>query len=269
VKIKALAKHYFCRQKEEAAAILAARAPDFTDCDAKIQKALDKIDGKYPGGGPASGCKADSIHPRSMLLNLARRDASDMACRLRQEHLVERIERPGAIVFVDFYRSLNPVFSLRRPNNVPIAHARCFYASNIGSCTGSAEFVVAIPAQSEVTWPIGGAPGIPAVPASISDGHLVCVEIDDAGVAFSGNDIIASVTDDQRCAHDGVLLRGFYNSTAVFNGDLCLGSPVSADCPNGAEYEACPYNLDGSGTTLEPEIEGCWNTISSFTFHCQ
>jgi hypothetical protein len=267
-KLKAYAKHYFCRQKAEAKAVLAGEAADFAACDAKLTTALGRIEAKFPGTDPAFGCSIDSIHVRSELTNVTRRDAGDMACRLTKEKGVVRIERAGSILFVEFDAALNPTFSLRNVSNIPLVHARCFYAPSQGPCNGSAEFDIDLGAQSDVTWSAAtGAGTIPAVPAALTQGFLVCVQIDDAEAPFLGNTLIASVTDDERCAQDGLPIRGLTNPpTAIFTDDLCLGASTSTDCPNGAEYEPCPYLLDGA---LKPQIEACWSTISSFDFHCQ
>jgi hypothetical protein len=269
-KIRVLALHYLCRQKAEAKAVLKGTAPDYTKCDETVGKALDKLEDKFPLGGPALGCTEDSVHVRSQLLGLARRDAADMACRLKRERLVRRNETGGAILFVDFYMDLNPVLALRHTGNVPVSHARCFYANDNGSCVGSAEFDVDVAAHSEVAWaPSAGSGSIPAVPAGMTEGFLVCTEIDDSGLPIAGNRLIISVSDDERCAQDGIHIRGLPDPVAIFNSHLCLGAAPSSDCPNGPEYEVCPYHPDGTGTPLKPLIEGCWNTISSFTFHCQ
>jgi len=113
------------------------------------------------------------------------------------------------------------------------------------------------------------------VPPVVEDfrGELKCIEVDASGAPLSGNHLKGEATlyTSNNCIPDSVgsdtgtcLLSGDscsltsgcpeapmevakYNALGILgnenndmNGVLCLGGEVSDDCPNGAEYNACP-----------------------------
>lgn len=74
-------------------------------------------------------------------------------------------------------------------------------------------------------------------------GELICFEVDASGSPLSGNALIGEATvttldGGDSSKYNAVGLRGFDTN----NGDsvLCLGGAVDGECPNGAEYDACP-----------------------------
>jgi len=76
-------------------------------------------------------------------------------------------------------------------------------------------------------------------------GELVCVEIDPSGLPLPGNSLIGEATLKDLTTGDVAK----YNATGFVgasnndgNGTLCLGGGVTPDCPNGAEYAACPQS---------------------------
>lgn len=97
------------------------------------------------------------------------------------------------------------------------------------------------------------------VPPVVGDftGELKCIEVDPSGAPLSGNHLKGEATiitdGDEVEKYNGIGVLGNENN----NGDavLCLGGTVSASCPNGAEYNACPQTwvLDGySGGATDP-----------------
>lgn len=85
------------------------------------------------------------------------------------------------------------------------------------------------------------------VPPVVPDfqGELKCVEVDPTGAPLSGNHLKGEAT--LYTDADGIDEIAKYNALGVIgnennNGDgvLCLGGDVTDDCPNGAEYNACP-----------------------------
>ena len=88
------------------------------------------------------------------------------------------------------------------------------------------------------------------VPPSAPDftGELKCIEVDASGFPVPGNALkgeatlvdltSASTTTNEVSKYNALGLKGF--DTNNMDGTLCLGGDVSASCPTGAEYEACP-----------------------------
>lgn len=83
------------------------------------------------------------------------------------------------------------------------------------------------------------------IPPSAPDfiGELKCVEVDPAGHPVSGNALIGHATlvdvnSGDVSKYNALGLQGF--DTNNMDGVLCLGGGVSAQCPLGAEYQACP-----------------------------
>jgi hypothetical protein len=74
-------------------------------------------------------------------------------------------------------------------------------------------------------------------------GELKCIEVDASGFPVPGNALkgeatLVTVANGEVSKYNAVGLRGF--DTNNMDGTLCLGGGVSASCPSGAEYEACP-----------------------------
>jgi hypothetical protein len=74
-------------------------------------------------------------------------------------------------------------------------------------------------------------------------GELKCIEVDASGFPIGGNALKGEATIVEPISGDvskynAIGLKGF--DTNNFDGILCLGGGVSADCPTGAEYEGCP-----------------------------
>jgi hypothetical protein len=106
------------------------------------------------------------------------------------------------------------------------------------------------------------------VPPVVEDfqGELKCIEVDSSGSPLSGNHLKGEATlyTYNNCADDACVLTGDacsptapcgeeradvakYNALGVLgnennnqDGVLCLGGETSDNCPNGAEYNACP-----------------------------
>lgn len=131
------------------------------------------------------------------------------------------------------------------------------------SCRGA---VVCNPATSG--QPNGGAdccdagfdPGrIPPMGPNFT-GELKCVEVDPSGFPVGGNSLKGEATLVDRSAgfdvskYNAVGLKGF--DTNNLDGVLCLGGGVSALCPSGAEYEACPQTW-----LLDTPAEGAANPV--------
>jgi hypothetical protein len=89
-------------------------------------------------------------------------------------------------------------------------------------------------------------------------GELRCVEVDASGFPVPGNALIgkATLTDRPSGAvrtYSALGLSGF--DTNNMDATLCVGGPVSAGCPSGPEYQACPdrwivNHLSGDSTDL-------------------
>jgi hypothetical protein len=81
-------------------------------------------------------------------------------------------------------------------------------------------------------------------------GELRCVEVDSSGAPINGNHLKGEATivtpdDADASKYNAVGVMGL-NTFAISNNSdktLCLGGPVSADCPTGGEYNACPQTL--------------------------
>lgn len=83
------------------------------------------------------------------------------------------------------------------------------------------------------------------VPPVVPDftGELKCIEVDASGFPVPGNALKGEATIEDPITADvskynAIGLKGF--DTNNMDGKLCLGGGVTADCPSGAEYEACP-----------------------------
>jgi hypothetical protein len=83
------------------------------------------------------------------------------------------------------------------------------------------------------------------IPPSAPDftGELKCVEVDASGFPVGGNALKGEATlvdtaDNDVSKYNAIGLKGF--DTNNMDGTLCLGGGVTAGCPTGAEYEACP-----------------------------
>ncbi len=113
------------------------------------------------------------------------------------------------------------------------------------------------------------------IPPSAPDftGELKCVEVDASGFPVGGNALkgeatlvdVASEFDVSK--YNAIGLKGF--DTNNMDGTLCLGGGVSADCPTGAEYEACPrlWVIDHpSDGAVNPAIDSFgYNSTASAT----
>lgn len=90
--------------------------------------------------------------------------------------------------------------------------------------------------------------GIPPVP-DIFTGELRCIEVDSSGAPINGNHLKGEATivtaNGDASKYNAVGVLGLNTNTNSNNGDdtLCLGGGVSASCPTGAEYNACPRTL--------------------------
>jgi hypothetical protein len=75
-------------------------------------------------------------------------------------------------------------------------------------------------------------------------GELKCIEVDASGAPVGGNAFKGEATLVERGAvtdvskYNAIGLKG--NDLNNMDGTLCLGGGVSAECPTGAEYDACP-----------------------------
>jgi len=81
----------------------------------------------------------------------------------------------------------------------------------------------------------------PVVPDFV--GELKCIEVDASGFPVPGNALKGEATIEEVGSGDvskynAIGLKGFDSND--MNGTLCLGGGVTAACPMGAEYEACP-----------------------------
>src|SRR5262249_27625949 len=93
-------------------------------------------------------------------------------------------------------------------------------------------------------------------------GELKCVQVDPSGAPLSGNSLKGEATLEEPRSGD----VSKYNAIGFFgnnknNGDgkLCLGTSSAAstaDCPKGAEYDACPsaWLLDHPSTGAEDPV---------------
>jgi len=82
------------------------------------------------------------------------------------------------------------------------------------------------------------------IPPSAPDfiGELKCIEVDASGFPVGGNALKGEATlvdpEGDVSKYNALGLKGF--DTNNMDGTLCLGGGVTAQCPTGAEYEACP-----------------------------
>ena len=259
-KIKAAGSYSFCRMKAEAQVAERGGVPDFSNCDDNLAKTFAKAESKFG----AFCAFADIVLVDGLMKRIAR-ESGDMACRLRKGAFTRRTDRGGSIAFVDFFAdtSNDAALAVRNTANLPIAHARCFYVDNSGPCTVSPEFLVDIPARDQVEWSASqGSVSIPPVASLPFAGSLVCVELDDSGVPFAGNQLVASVTPAGECGQDGFAISALDGGVPL-NQDfaLCLGNATAPNCPL-AEYDPCPVSRAA-------EIASCWNLSPTFTFVCQ
>jgi hypothetical protein len=160
----------------------------------------------------------------------------------------------------------DPVVQLASASNA-LVYADCFYADMAEPSCALTEFSVTITQRGTATWQprLGGTDTlgnpIPAVPALPFQGELVCVQVGSSGTPFPGNALSGAVTSTGACAIVATGISGFVDVVSD-DGVLCLGGSVSAQCPNGAEYESCPTGLDPS------RVEGCWSQ-SNLAFVCE
>lgn len=114
--------------------------------------------------------------------------------------------------------------------------------------------------------PAGIAPGlIPPVGGNFV-GALFCLEVDPSGAPISGNSLIGAaalqdVASGDVAQYSAIGLRGF--GTNDGDGILCLGGSVTATCPMGAEYDACPaaWSLDHLADGAQDSIVGTGSTV--------
>jgi hypothetical protein len=81
-------------------------------------------------------------------------------------------------------------------------------------------------------------------------GELKCIEVDSTGAPLNGNHLKGEATIVSRLTGDAseynaVGIVGLNTNTGPNDGDntLCLGGGTSDQCPNGAEYNACPETV--------------------------
>lgn len=101
------------------------------------------------------------------------------------------------------------------------------------------------------------------VPPTAPDftGELKCIEVDASGFPVPGNALkgeatLVEPTTSEVSKYNALGLKGF--DTNNMDGTLCLGGDVSASCPTGAEYEACPKQwvvLHPAGFAPNPALE--------------
>jgi hypothetical protein len=118
------------------------------------------------------------------------------------------------------------------------------------------------------------------VPPVVPDfqGELKCIEVDASGFPVPGNALkgeatLENLADGDVSKYNAIGLKGF--DTNNMDGTLCLGGGVSASCPSGAEYEACPaawildHPSDGATDPVVTEQSFCTepdgDTINSCT----
>jgi hypothetical protein len=131
------------------------------------------------------------------------------------------------------------------------------------------------------------------VPPVVEDfqGELMCIEVDASGTPLSGNHLKGEATlyTYDNCVDGTCLLSGDtcsgtadcpgdkvevakYNGLGVLGnenndglGPLCLGGEATADCPNGAEYNACPQTwiLNHLAEGAEDPVAGEGSEVST------
>jgi hypothetical protein len=137
-------------------------------------------------------------------------------------------------------------------------HAYCFYADAAEPC-GVLDFTVSLPRQGSVEWQASvGNDEIPPISELPFSGELVCVQVDAGGTPVSSNTLVGRI-DAEGCPAAVTSVPGSFNLN--FDTTLCLGGDVSANCPDGAEYDECPDTFDPN------RLSGCWSR-SQFTFVC-
>lgn len=81
------------------------------------------------------------------------------------------------------------------------------------------------------------------------EGELKCVEVDSGGQPLNGNHLKGEATlvspQGEVSKYNAIGIQGLNTDTNSNDQDpaLCLGGQPSAQCPSGAEYEACPDSL--------------------------
>lgn len=130
------------------------------------------------------------------------------------------------------------------------------WLASVGRPVDSADVPCSFFADDFECYGAGFDPGIiPPVPPGFV-GELVCVETDAAGDPLPGNHFTGAATIKDIASGDVSRYRAIGALGNELNdGDdaLCLGGPVSPQCPNGAEYDACPeywlidVRAEGSG----------------------
>ena len=168
-------------------------------------------------------------------------------------------------------------------------HARCFYVNYAGTCSSTGtpcvtandcsdcvqgsvatEFNINLSRQQPTVWVAsqGRASGTSLVPPMTAPfyGELVCVEVNAAGTPTSGNRLIGEATVVDTSSGDvakyhAAGLQGL--DTNDGDNALCLGGGVSAECPAGAEYAACPQSwlLDFVTDGTEDSIIGTGSAV--------
>jgi hypothetical protein len=117
-------------------------------------------------------------------------------------------------------------------------------------------------------------PGLVPPVADPFVGELKCIEVDSAGAPLNGNHLKgeAQIVADYRATPVGSREVSKYNAIGVMglntdlnsnDGDtaLCLGGGVSARCPSGPEYNACPAAL-----VMNHYAEGASDPVVDVTF---
>ncbi|MBI1814877.1 MAG: hypothetical protein HYR72_07865 [Deltaproteobacteria bacterium] len=108
---------------------------------------------------------------------------------------------------------------------------------------------------------------VPPAPLGF-DGELICFTVDASGVpiandGLTGDATIKDLTSGDLAQYLAIGLPGTINNNG--DGVLCIGSGVSATCPSGAEYLACPdtwiLNHVASGT--EDPLVGSGSSVST------
>lgn len=92
-------------------------------------------------------------------------------------------------------------------------------------------------------------------------GELKCIEVDSSGMPISGNALkgeatIEDIGTGDVSKYNAIGLRGNDNNDG--DNTLCLGGPVTNDCPKGGEYDACPseWRLDiAASGAPDPVVE--------------
>jgi virginiamycin B lyase len=157
-----------------------------------------------------------------------------------------------------------------------LVHARCFYVATTGGQQTQSEFSITVASARPTFWvasqgllPGNAPPGfsnlIPAL-AMPFQGDLLCVEVDAVGAPIGGNHLVGEATLVDTSSGDvakyyAIGLLGNENNDG--NNTLCLGGGITANCPNGPEYDACPqsWRLDHFADGAEDSVIGAGSAI--------